>query len=319
MTRGKKKFSLALEHSVRIVTVLILACLAVLVYVVRTMEQDLATENAELKATLVQMIDIQSSQQELITELATELSVELEGLREETSEQLAAARQTVASTKRELQTAINSQKTRSVTEVVDDWRPRMAFIRCEFNFLGARVAQQGAATLFKVDGEPRLVTNRHVVESPASQLISCYYRFPQDTDNIQFPKAAITYGSSEDAELVEPDYARVVLTEPNTFVTNQMKTLQNSVCTEEPLIGDEVVILGFPTIGSSRDLTATEGIIAAIEDNYYVTSAKVDSGNSGGAAIHIENDCYLGIPTFTALGQAESLARILRADGIVLE
>ncbi len=317
MTSHKKKYSLSLKHSFRIVTALLVICLGVLTYAVRVIQADLTTENIELKSTLIQLIDIQSSQQKLISELATELSVELEGLREETSEQLAAARRSVVTTRQELQTEINSQKTRTLTEVVDTWRPRMAFVRCEFNFLGARVAQQGASTLFSINNEPILITNRHVVESPASQLLSCYYRFPQDTDNIQFPGEAISYGATTDPALVEPDYARVLLSEPNDFVLGLMDGISNQVCSQEPLIGDEVVILGFPTIGSNQDLTATEGIIAAIEENYYVTSAKVDSGNSGGAAIHVNNNCYLGIPTFTALGQAESLARILRADDIV--
>ena len=40
-------------------------------------------------------------------------------------------------------------------------------------------------------------------------------------------------------------------------------------------------------------------------------TAKVEKGNSGGAAISLEDDCYLGTPTYSLAGEIESLARIL--------
>jgi hypothetical protein len=37
----------------------------------------------------------------------------------------------------------------------------------------------------------------------------------------------------------------------------------------------------------------------------YVASAKIDHGNSDGAAIDVQCDCYLGIPTYTQNGHRE--------------
>jgi hypothetical protein len=72
--------------------------------------------------------------------------------------------------------------------------------------------------------------------------------------------------------------------------------------------------LGYPTIGSSGSITVTEGIVSGIEGDYYVTSAKIDHGNSGGVAILTKDDCYLGIPTFVKNnGGFESLGRILKS------
>ena len=71
--------------------------------------------------------------------------------------------------------------------------------------------------------------------------------------------------------------------------------------------------MGYPSIGSQTDITATEGIISGYDGNYYVTSAKVERGNSGGAAVALKDNCYLGIPTFVQVGDIESLARILDA------
>jgi hypothetical protein len=52
-------------------------------------------------------------------------------------------------------------------------------------------------------------------------------------------------------------------------------------------------------------------VISGYEEGLYLTSAKVERGNSGGAAIDVNNNCYLGIPTFVTVGSFESLARIL--------
>lgn len=75
-------------------------------------------------------------------------------------------------------------------------------------------------------------------------------------------------------------------------------------------IGDKVYILGYPAIGGET-ITMTEGIISGYENNFYKTSAKIDEGNSGGVAVLGKKNCYLGIPTSAAVGEIESLGRIL--------
>ena len=51
--------------------------------------------------------------------------------------------------------------------------------------------------------------------------------------------------------------------------------------------------------------------MSGFESNYFVTSAKVERGNSGGTAVLLKNNCFLGVPTFVQSGALESLARIL--------
>ena len=296
------------------ILVLVLVVMGLLTLALRDTAEVLTQENEVLRDQIVILATNQDRQTGLLEDMANQLSIELEGLRSETTDQIEQARASVVATKKELETAIENGKETSLTEVVNNWRGRIAFVQCQFNFLGARLTQRGAATFFVHSGDPVLVTNRHVVEGFSGEFEKCHYRFPLDDDNIQFPENVIAFGDSEDIE--EPDYATILLTSPNSYVQNLMRNSKKQICTQTPQIGDEVIVMGFPTIGSNRDVTATEGIIAAIEEDHYVTSAKVDSGNSGGAAIHVKNQCYLGIPTFTSLGQAESLARILRADNI---
>jgi len=78
-------------------------------------------------------------------------------------------------------------------------------------------------------------------------------------------------------------------------------------------IGDKIMIVGYPAFGGSS-LTATEGIISGFEEtqygSIYKTSAKIDSGNSGGTAIDNTKKCFLGMPTWATQGTFEGLGYI---------
>ena len=74
--------------------------------------------------------------------------------------------------------------------------------------------------------------------------------------------------------------------------------------------------MGYPGIGTQGGITATEGIVSGIENQYYVTSAKIDQGNSGGLAVLVKDNCFLGIPTWAKLGVIESLGRIISGQYI---
>ena len=100
----------------------------------------------------------------------------------------------------------------------------------------------------------------------------------------------------------------------STPISNCVDGASNSYNVE---IGDKLIILGYPTIGSESGITVTEGIISGIDDKYYITSAKIDHGNSGGAALRIKDGCYLGLPTSSVVGSIESLGRILKAKVIL--
>lgn len=89
-------------------------------------------------------------------------------------------------------------------------------------------------------------------------------------------------------------------------------------CNESYPIGTKIQVFGYPGIGSDAVITLTEGIISSFEKvgdaYYYLTSAKIEEGNSGGLALtdtSQESSCAVGIPTFVQTGEIESLGRIL--------
>ena len=157
-----------------------------------------------------------------------------------------------------------------------------------------------------------MYTNKHVVsnekDNPATQC------------NIWLPDMSSPYTITADLERMmmddistDPyyDYGNVHIRKPTQQIISVANNSKYESCSERADVGEQVLILGYPGIGSASDITVTEGIISGYENGYYVTSAKVEQGNSGGAAILVEDNCYLGIPSFAQTGAIESLARIL--------
>lgn len=108
--------------------------------------------------------------------------------------------------------------------------------------------------------------------------------------------------------------------ELSSSTPSTLKPLPILPCTEDQTqIGDSIRIYGFPSV-SGENLTVTEGLLSGIEsrvDGFYVTSAKIDHGNSGGTAIDTTKNCFLGVPTVGLHGELESYGGILSISKIL--
>lgn len=200
---------------------------------------------------------------------------------------------------------IESARIKTIPDIVKEWRKRVVLIVCE-------KIQGGSGTLMKFSDLDviNVITNKHVIKIDDERLPNyCDVRFPLEEIGTGY---VLSVQGSNMTVSGAYDLATMPFKYPNEY-TRKTTPTQDSICKEKPLIGDSIVILGYPAIGSYEDITATEGIISGYDDAYYVTSAKVESGNSGGAAILVKNNCYLGIPTLSIRGKLESLARILDA------
>lgn len=202
----------------------------------------------------------------------------------------------------------------NTAQIITEWRPRIAYVECDWKNSNGFVYQtqsgSGIVTQEK-NGYPAVVTNEHVVVDQTTGT-------PTSLCRIQIPdyNKTITAGTAQISKSAGGyDWARIDLDSSDTYI-NSLASKSFSVCAETPALGTNIVILGYPGNGSLTDITATEGIISGYDNNYFITSAKVEHGNSGGAAISLPNNCYLGIPTFTKTGGIESLARILNAQFI---
>jgi len=161
-------------------------------------------------------------------------------------------------------------------------------------------------------------TNKHVitlsdyvsVSDPTLGMppIKCSIQFP-DNPNIYNAQANNT-GSPF---FVNPsyDFGAIEITNPDSGLIDLGNRKDLVACNYKAPQGENIVILGYPGIGATNDITTTEGIISGYDGDYYITSAKIEHGNSGGIAVSVQNNCALGIPTFVEVGSVESLGRIL--------
>ena len=200
-----------------------------------------------------------------------------------------------------------------VADIVKEWSPRIAYVKCSWydskgKFLGTA---NGSATLVNFTNLGiRAITSRHLfTKGPGGAL-------PRDC------KITLTNSSSY-AVLIGSATLSVGKTEDWAYVTLPSDENLANITKEKVRLcknvesGDRLLILGYPKIGSKIGLTVTDGILSGEDGQYYITSAKIDQGNSGGAAILVKDNCYLGIPSASVIGVIESLGRILKASFVL--
>ncbi|MGC9602252.1 MAG: serine protease [Minisyncoccia bacterium] len=192
------------------------------------------------------------------------------------------------------------------SSLVEEWTPIVPQVNC--NWRDSTQDDGGSGVLLRSStGTFYILTNAHVVtDNKGSVAQSC---------DIVFPDAvSTTYTVDHKNITTDPNGADASLLQlpEDSYLTGLVSTNQRKICTTPPAIGDDMLLLGYPDAGSSNGITVTDGIVAGDEGYDYVSSAKIDGGDSGGAAIDVKNDCYFGIPSYTIDGDYTNLARVLK-------
>lgn len=206
--------------------------------------------------------------------------------------------------------SVSPEKQMSKADVVKYWRDSVLKISClGHNSSDEPVILSGSGFGFKLaEGTVFFTTNKHVVFPEAGySLTSCVVGVP---DGESFTVSLSTLKTHN-----KFDYALMVSDDSGKDFNITFKF--NYCPANSANLGDEILILGYPTIGSQNGITVTDGIISGSDEDYFVTSAKIEKGNSGGAAILIKKNCYLGLPTFANIGEVESLGRILKIEKVI--
>ena len=237
---------------------------------------------------------------------ATQKSVEgLSKKAEEASQQRIAQERAAKEIVQRLETKIanaSTNKTTDLASIVNQWNNIIAKIECDVIYNRESFISLGSGTALNMNGQIAILSNRHVLVPEDITPTGCRTKIPGSSSVYSGDDIRVAV-SGEDWAVFYPNNA-------DSQIRNITAT-QPAMCTRKPSVGDSVVILGYPSIGSRTSITATEGIIAGYDGNFFITSAKVEQGNSGGAAILVKDNCLLGIPTFAQVGKIEALARIL--------
>jgi len=230
----------------------------------------------------------------------------------------------------------------SRADIIAQWTQNIAYVVCKFTITNSQtitnlrkygvdtapsvLAGSGFVYSITTKHSPTpaiaIITNRHVLNahngfsSPSFCEITLpgNHKYIVGEEDVYFQNEN---GEGGDVEFINGQPYVIPITDagwlwvktPDSYIKDL--AIKPKLCDVLPRIGDDVVILGYPGIGADTGITATEGIVSGNEGKYFVTSAKVEHGNSGGAALYKDKNCYFGIPTFVRTGTVESLARIL--------
>jgi len=161
----------------------------------------------------------------------------------------------------------------------------------------------GSGTIFTENGQ--ILTNAHVVANNPKTM--CFVALQEDLKQSQLADLSANVIDLDN----QSDLVILKIEEDENYFKKYPFPVTSKSCKDTDLkLGDKLVVAGYPAIGGFS-ITLTEGIISGFDGDYIKTSAKLEHGNSGGAAFHYTG-CYIGVPTKVVVGELESLGIILK-------
>ena len=168
----------------------------------------------------------------------------------------------------------------------------------------------GSGTIFVKDGT--VLTNNHVIAGSTS----CIITLPDTTTGAPTeiynasPIIVPVLSKKYDIAMLSIDsaYTDASGTIYGDYPTTFPAFVNPSGCTSTASrLGDSVRIYGYPVTSYDYNLTITDGIISNFQDDGTIlTSAKIDSGNSGGLAVD-QYGCFTSIPSAVLQGNYQNL------------
>lgn len=172
----------------------------------------------------------------------------------------------------------------------------------------------GSGTIWTKDG--MILTNNHVITGSTVCLVSLPDITTGQPTAIYKAKPIIVPGLSKKYDLAgleiydsfTDDNGKNWGVYPTTFPDFNAP---NSCSNYSPSLGESITIYGYPVTSGGDNLTVTDGIISSFaDDGTILTSAKVDSGNSGGLAVD-QDGCFVGVPSAVVNGNYQNLGVII--------
>ena len=267
--------------------------------------QDRTNEKEALEKELSALVYSQKKALDIAVKEINVLKTKVELKDQEKEKKLGTLESNVADLQRE---------TVSINDVVVQWRPITVKVSCHFFYTNGKPSAviKGSGIIIETVSGIEVITNKHIVSKDNKYTPDfCRINVPGINESLiaKIDEGEIYWGETADV-------GKLKISQPHSHIVNLTENYKAPLCSNKAKIGDKIIVIGYPKIGSSTDITVTDGIISGYENNYYITSAKIESGNSGGGAILQDKNCYLGIPTFAMIGDAESLGRILDVKSI---
>lgn len=202
----------------------------------------------------------------------------------------------------------NNNSKKSVVEEINNIKT-VVQIMCDTDFAGSGTM---------IDGEGYILTNHHVVENAEDCLVTIPDQNSGEPVEIYLASPIIIDKVSEEYDIAMLKIYDVFVDEdgyvwgtyPNTFYFYQAP--EN--CEDKSWkLGDSLKVYGYPSTSNNYNLSITEGIISNFDYGYILTSAQIDSGNSGGLAVD-KDGCLIGIPSAVVSGDYQNFGVIISRE-----
>lgn len=192
--------------------------------------------------------------------------------------------------------------------------------------------QFGTGVYLKTAKDIYVVTNFHVVNNGIATGDCLVYFYDTFSKRNDFPyELSLVYTDYYNS--TDLAFLRLKNRPIGDFGEHSNNYLEIDSCSEDLMTGAKVYVFGYPlsgritetlktTSGTIFQLIVTEGIISGLVDTTvvykgsyhnpppnYLTSAKIDSGNSGGLAVSKVHRqvCLVGVPTWISKGRFDNL------------
>jgi S1-C subfamily serine protease len=190
--------------------------------------------------------------------------------------------------------------------------------------------QTASGTGTIIDNEGHILTNMHVIEAAnsyytntSSILAICITGNTEEKPDCNYTAEVIGVGD-EVLDLALLKINKKLNYTNSKFTTtelakNDLTSLKaKNILTDnnvKPDLGTQINVLGYPGAGGDN-ISLTQGIYSgSVDETYFKTDAKVNSGNSGGAAFD-KDDKFLGVPTAVSGGQG-NIGLIIKAQAVI--
>lgn len=149
-----------------------------------------------------------------------------------------------------------------------------------------------------INDSKTVLTNNHVIASDPACAVDAIEVWTVDS-LADRPRA--TYRASIRSTDEAADLALLALTP----ISSDAPQLAPVPMTSEPEVGEDIFVIGFPSIGGSS-ITVSKGVVSGFTQDAGVTWIKTDAsvsgGNSGGAAVNSKGE-LIGVPTMASAGE----------------
>jgi hypothetical protein len=207
---------------------------------------------------------------------------------------------------------ISPKENYKLEDVIKEWRPFVVRVTCiTLDSNGNKKSYSDGSGFLAYDPikGPSVITNKHVfyVKDGISTNY-CDIYFPENKEVVKVEKKDRSVSSKGH------DRGNLVITQPSEYVSNLAKNpiaISRDCKNAKPDSTDDIVIMGYPIGKPKDDISYAQGKIVGYQDRYFVSTATIVSGYSGGVAVSLKDNCYLGIPTYS---QKDDLSKSLILD-----